>query len=83
LQNSVSGPLSGNPEAYGSRDLGTYISIHREIIVSCLKIWGIFLYGSFVRGTWKGVPLLGALMVMNGRLWRQASFYRAQLGISD
>jgi hypothetical protein len=31
--------------------------------------WDISLYGSSVRGTWKGTPFLGALIVTKGRLW--------------
>jgi len=31
--------------------------------------WGIPLYGSSFRGTWKGAPLLGTLKVLKGRLW--------------
>jgi len=39
------------------------------------------LYGSYIRGPWRGAPLLGTLWVMKGRLWGQASlFMGAQLG---
>jgi hypothetical protein len=39
-------PFLGIQKHMGSRDLGTDISVHREILVSWLRIWGIFLYGS-------------------------------------
>jgi len=39
------------------------------------------VYGSSVRGTWRGAPLLGALKVIKGRLWGWASLFMvAQLG---
>jgi len=39
------------------------------------------LYGSSVRGTWRGAPLLRALKVMKGRLWGRAFLLMgAQLG---
>ena len=45
--------------------------------------YGASLYGSSVRGTWRGggARLLGALKVMKGWLWRRTSlFMGAQLG---
>ena len=44
--------------------------------------WSFSLYGSSVRGTWRGGgSLLGTLNIMKGRLWRWASLYTgAQLG---
>jgi len=30
---------------------------------------GISLYGSSVRGTWRGAPLLGVVKFMKGRPW--------------
>ena len=42
---------------------------------------GTSVYGSCVRGTWRGGTFLGALKVMKGRFWRQESlFMGAQLG---
>jgi hypothetical protein len=53
----------------------------REIAVRCLWKRGISLYGSSVRRTWRGAPLLRALKIMKGRLWGWASlFMGAQLG---
>ena len=53
----------------------------REIVVRGLWKRGIPLYGSSVRGTWRGAPLLGALKVIKGRLWGWSSlFIGAQLG---
>jgi len=43
--------------------------------------WGISLYGSSVRGTWRGAPFLRALKVMKRRTWGWASlFMGAQSG---
>jgi len=59
-------------------------TIHRELwemVERGLPIRGISLYGSSVRGTWRGAPLLGALVVTKGRLWGRESFFMgAQLG---
>jgi len=38
---------------------------------------GISLYGSSVRGTWRGAPFLGALKVKKGSLWE---WKEAELG---
>jgi len=40
-----------------------------------LEMGHLSLYGSSVRGTWRGAPLLGALKVMKGRLWGWASLF--------
>ena len=92
LGNSVGAHLPGLTKAL---ETGTFLhrgpvkyhgggSVHLvlcEIVETGLWKWGISLYGSSVRGTWRGAPLLRALKVMKGRLWGWASvFMGAQLG---
>jgi hypothetical protein len=59
-------------------------SIYREfweLAEGGLCLWSISLYGSCVRGTWRGATWLRTLPVMKGRLWGQMSpFMGAQLG---
>jgi hypothetical protein len=87
--NSVRKLVSGDLEGYGEEGSGDGHhpmggSVHRElweIVVRGLWKWGICLYGSSIRGTWRGAHLLGALKVTKGRLWGWASiFMGAQLG---
>jgi hypothetical protein len=60
------------------------MSVHRELREIVERgLWKrvISLYGSSVRGTWKGALLLGTLKVTKGRLWeRDSLFIGSQLG---
>ena len=59
-------------------------SVHRELCeIVERELWKrrISLYGSSVRGNWRGALLLRALKVMKERVWGWASlFMEAQLG---
>ena len=68
---SVRGLLSGDPEGHGEEGSGDgYVRSPGTLIVERgLCRWGISLYGSSVRGTWRGAaPLLGTPKVMKGGL---------------
>jgi len=83
--------LSGGPEGNGKKGSGGWTSPHggggvhslgtlRDNYKGALETEHLSLYGSSVRGTWRGAPLLGVLKVMKGRLCGWASlFIGAQL----
>jgi hypothetical protein len=78
LRELLGGLLSGDLEGHGEEGSGHghhtqyHGGVHSpgtlELVEMGLWKHGFPLYGSYIRGTWRGAPLLGALKIMKGRL---------------